>query len=346
MRILIELSGEQTSLARAEALAALEASGRPFRVLLAEDRLLAAETDVDAGWLARRLGLAHYVDELLAWGPLDAVLVAARGLSFPDRTFRVRVNSFKGCHNKQELERQIGDLIVAREVNLRNPDEEVRLIEGEQHYLCRRLAAIDRSAYESRKVEERSFFYPISLHPRLARALVNLGRVREGDVVLDPFCGTGGVLLEAGLIGARVIGSDIREDMVEGCREVLGRWGLTADLAAMDIGKVPEYVGRVDAVVTDPPYGRATTTKGEPLGSLFARALAVARDVLKPGRFLSMIVPDPKLVKSTEGLELVESYSLRVHKSLTRTFVVIRRAGGTSVLVGRTPEGPPPSRAP
>src|SRR3990170_4415126 len=231
MRILVELSGEQPALARAEALAVLEASGARTRLLAAESRLLAAEsrllaaesrllaaesrllaveTDADPAWLGRRLGLAHYVEELIAWGTLDEALEAARALDFGDRTFRVRVNSLKSCHNKREIEKEVGDRIRGR-VDLSVPKEEVRLIEGERHYLCRRLAAIDRHAFEQ----------PISLPPRFARALVNLSRVPDGGVLLDPFCGTGGILLEAGLVGARLVGGDVRADMVEGCRRTL-----------------------------------------------------------------------------------------------------------------------------
>src|SRR3989337_2520995 len=154
MRILVELSGEQPALARAEALAVLEASGARTRLLAAESRLLAAEsrllaaesrllaveTDAEPAWLGRRLGLAHYVEELIAWGTLDEALEAARALAFGDRTFRVRVNSLKSCHNKREIEKEVGDRIRGR-VDLSVPKEEVRLIEGERHYLCRRLAA-------------------------------------------------------------------------------------------------------------------------------------------------------------------------------------------------------------
>jgi len=324
MRILVELSGEHPALARAEVLAAFEASGRAHRFLLAEERLLAVETDVDPVWLARRVALAHFVDEFLASGELEDVLLAAKSLDFGGRTFRVRVNSYKGCHNKVELEAKLGGVVTGT-VNLAAPDEEVRVIEGERHYLCRRLAAIDRREYEKRKVGERAFVQPISLHPRLARALVNLSRVPDGGTLLDPFCGTGGILLEAGLVGARVLGGDVRADMVEGCRATLRAFGIDAHLLAADVGAIPEKVGPVDAVAMDPPYGRATTTKGEPVASLIARGIEAAARVLRPGGHLAMSVPDPGLAVPAEGLELVETYAYRVHKSLTRHFVVMRR---------------------
>jgi len=325
MRILLELSGENPSMARAEALAVLEASRRPHRVVAAEERLLAVDTDAEPRWLARRIALANNVDELLAKGDLDEVIDAAKGLDFGDRPFRVRVNSLKSCHNKVEIEKRIGDLIRGR-VDLDEPEEEVRLIEGERHYLGLKLAAVDRRAYEARKVGKRSFDQPISLHPRFARVLVNLSHVPDGGTLLDPFCGTGGVLLEAGLVGAKAFGGDVREDMVEGCRTALAQWGVTVNLKVGDVADVAAAVGEVDAIATDPPYGRATSTRRESLASLYARFFDAAKRVLRPGGHLAVIVPDPALAKAPPSLEFVESYTLYVHKSLTRHFVVMRRA--------------------
>ncbi len=54
------------------------------------------------------------------------------------------------------------------------------------------------------------------MSPKLARCMVNLTGMIAGDIVLDPFCGTGGILIEAGVMGARVVGADIDERMVEG----------------------------------------------------------------------------------------------------------------------------------
>lgn len=306
-------------------MAAIEASGQPCKVLLAEERLLAVDSAVDPAWLGRRLGLANCVDELLGWGSLEDAITAAKTLELGDRTFRVRVNSLKGCHNKMEIERRIGDLVKGP-VDLTNPDEEVRLIEGEQHYLGRRLAAIDRRAFEKRKVTERSFFFPISLHPRLARVLVNLSRVPDGGTLLDPFCGTGGILLEAGLVGARLVGGDVREDMVAGSRGVMSQFGLAADLHAGDVAEITRRFEGVDAVAMDPPYGRATTTRGEALPSLYRRAIESAAKAVKPGGYIAAILPDSVTLPAVEGLEVVESYPLRVHRSLTRTFTVTKRA--------------------
>jgi tRNA G10 N-methylase Trm11 len=55
------------------------------------------------------------------------------------------------------------------------------------------------------------------LPPKLARMMVNLAGVRSGDTLLDPFCGSGTVLMEATLAtdAAQIIGSDIAPKQIE-----------------------------------------------------------------------------------------------------------------------------------
>lgn len=49
--------------------------------------------------------------------------------------------------------------------------------------------------------------YPARLHPVTASVLIR-GLSRPGDAVLDPFCGSGTVLVEARLLGRKAVGSD------------------------------------------------------------------------------------------------------------------------------------------
>jgi DNA modification methylase len=51
--------------------------------------------------------------------------------------------------------------------------------------------------------------YPTEKPADLGRALAAIARVRRGDVVVDPFCGSGALLIGARERGARVIGVDV-----------------------------------------------------------------------------------------------------------------------------------------
>ncbi|MCK4365573.1 MAG: DNA modification methylase, partial [Thermoplasmatales archaeon] len=97
--------------------------------------------------------------------------------------------------------RELADVYTKdRDVILENPDNEIRgLITDSKVYVGLKTAEINRSQFEERKIQHRPFFSPISLHPKLARALVNLSSIKKDETLLDPFCGTGGILLEAGL---------------------------------------------------------------------------------------------------------------------------------------------------
>ena len=106
-------------------------------------------------------------------------------------------------------------------VNLENPKTLVQLFITKNRAYCGVLIYENREDFESRKAHLRPFPHPSSLHPKVARALVNLAGAKENEILLDPFCGTGGLLIEAGLMKIKVIGYDISKMMADGCIENL-----------------------------------------------------------------------------------------------------------------------------
>ena len=212
-----------------------------------------------------------------------------------------------------------------RKVDLVHPDVELRALVSDRIHLFISDEVVNRRSFELRKVAERPFFSPISLHPKYARALVNLTEVRRGERLLDPFCGTGGLLIEAATIGVRALGSDISEDMVQGARENMEHFGLTWEgIEKGDIGDVRDLFGEVDAVATDPPYGRSTSTRRESLGDLYPRALRSICGAVKSGGRAGVVLPRP-CPSSPGDLELEGTHLQRVHRSLTRHYCLFRR---------------------
>ena len=51
------------------------------------------------------------------------------------------------------------------------------------------------------------------LPPKLSQIMINLADPDDNTVICDPFCGSGGLLMEASLMGYDSIGSDLSEDM-------------------------------------------------------------------------------------------------------------------------------------
>ncbi|MEW6593083.1 MAG: methyltransferase domain-containing protein, partial [Candidatus Hadarchaeota archaeon] len=168
---------------------------------------------------------------------------------------------------------------------------------------------------------------PGTMVPTLARCMVNLARTPRKGIFLDPFCGVGGILLEAGLIGAKLIGVDIERGLVEGARKNLAESGLSDfQLMVGDARKLPPL--EADAIATDPPYGRQTTTGGTELQELYKEALPSMAGVLKKKAYVCITSPaelELEDIASGAGLRMIEKHDQRVHRSLTRRIYVFRR---------------------
>ena len=90
--------------------------------------------------------------------------------------------------------------------------------------------------------------------------------------------------------------------------------------------EIGNLVSHVDAIATDPPYGKSATTNREDVKSLYERAFQSFSDVLKKGGYLSIVLPDSELIEMGKGyFELKECHPHRVHRSLTRNFCVFRK---------------------
>ncbi|NOZ76494.1 MAG: TIGR01177 family methyltransferase [Euryarchaeota archaeon] len=339
MKLFFILSGEHETLPGAEVRAVLETAGADFRVTGSMEQVLLVEAD-DIGYAHRRLALSHAVCEhIFSCGPgLDEVLRSARRAEYPAlEDFAVRVRRVREHHRELstlELEREIGAVIVEKtgaRVKLEEPRQVVQgVITDGGFVLGRVLSRVDRSPYEARRPHLRPYFRPGAILPRTARAIVNLAGVSPGKRVMDPFCGTGGFLIEAGLLGAEVYGNDIEEEFVEGCRRNLEFYGVRGfTLETGDATALPErYPGFFDAVVTDPPYGIQASTRGKQLDQVFVDALKAIYGMLKPGGRACVISPtrvEFDAAAENAGFRIRETHYERIHRSLTRRISVLEK---------------------
>ena len=130
-------------------------------------------------------------------------------------------------------------------------------------------------------------------------------------------------------MGARVLASDLDERMVAGTRATLERFGVPqVAVETRDVGELLTWTGgALDAVISDPPYGRASTTNLEPLADLYERFLDAAHAALRPGGRLAVIFPSDALrARAVEkGFRLLEAHEQRVHRSMTRHYGIFFR---------------------
>lgn len=110
---------------------------------------------------------------------------------------------------------------------------------------------INTGKFELRKPHTRPFHKPVSLQPRLARAMINLLGPKPGTIH-DPCCGTGGLVIEAALLNLPVSGADVDKEMVEGTLQNLEELHKHVPITLEDVFLSKQ---RHDSIVTDLPYG-------------------------------------------------------------------------------------------
>ncbi|NJE47728.1 TIGR01177 family methyltransferase [Thermococcus sp. GR7] len=328
----LEILGNLPEMARDEVKAMLELSGGE---IAGQDYLfLKLDADKRAFPYLNRLGLSHEYGELLIEAnSLEELLEKAKEIEWPiSGTFKVDTETMANCkYNVIDLPRKLGAVIHGKgfRVNLSKPDTLVRVYCGEKLYAGIRYRFFDPKDFERRKAHHRPFFRPISLHPRISRALVNLTKAREE--ILDPFMGAGGILMEAGLIGLKVYGVDIKPEMVEGAEMNLRHYGIKDyTLKLGDATKLEELFPdkKFEAVATDPPYGTSATLAGRARDELYRKALRSIYNVLEDGGRLAIAFPtsfDGEAEAEKVGFKLVGKYYQRVHKSLERYFYVFEK---------------------
>jgi tRNA (guanine10-N2)-dimethyltransferase len=332
---LFELSKEQHTLPVAEIFACLDAEDTPYTVVDSNEDVLLVDVTAKASLipnLTERLAFTFVIDELLYTSLATIHDIIEKAENHPlsmNGTIAIRCKSRIPSLDSPQVIDRLGDVYTKnRKVNLNNPEIELRaLITEKTAYVGIKKAEINTSYFEHRRGHLRPFLSPITLHPKIARALVNLTSVKKNEILLDPFCGTGGILLEAGLLGIQTIGSDIEQKMIDGCKKTLDFYNIkNYTLSRTDIGMIQQSLSLVDAVATDFPYGKSTTTKGEDITRLYDRAFTAIASVLKKDGKAVVGLSDKSMISLGEKhLSLLEVHEFRVHRSLTRYFVVYKK---------------------
>ncbi|QLG49893.1 THUMP domain-containing protein [Natrinema halophilum] len=362
---LLELGGEDDAFAAREARSA--AAG--------VDRIAPGLAVADATVPERVRGLAytHRASECLGRGEAD--LASARAIleaTAIDRTGSVAVRG-TDVHGStgvstERAERELGQILVDRgfTVDLEDPDHLLRVVfsegilesggessgrrslgdgfessdddpDGEPVSVCALgwLVAESVRDFGTRAPTDKPFFQPGSMDPLLARAVANVAGARQGATILDPMCGTGGVLVEAGLVGADVIGTDAQAKMAAGARENLRHFLETDEPSPTGVTRGSWHVGRgdatrlplandaVDGVVFDAPYGRQSKIDTHRLEDLVAGALSEAHRVAPR----AVVIADRTWAGEARaaGWKLESAFERHVHRSLTRYVMVLER---------------------
>ncbi len=334
------LSGEHQTLPVSEVKAILEAEGHNYRILEKLTQVLRLEADPNSVKAIKfRSALTRIccqeifncdakLSEILANISSDSLEEFIEG----NKSFAVRVRRVRGVTpelTRVELERKLGKQVLEKvektRVDLSNPQKTFFGVLTDKRFVFGlKTAEIIPKPFSERRPRRRPFFHPTAMPAKLARVMVNLAQPKMGDLVLDPFCGTAGMLVEAGLIGCRVMGFDAKPHMLRGGLQNLLHYGIKPEGVAIADARYPP-VAKADCIVTDPPYGRSASTLGTSTIRIVEDFLSAVEDIIPRGRRICMA--SPKTIGLSEvgeaaGYKHLESHFVYVHRSLTREIVV------------------------
>jgi tRNA G10 N-methylase Trm11 len=211
---------------------------------------------------------------LLAAGERAAELAALAGT-----TFKIDVQAAMHTMERDRLAQTLGmfrgfPLFTTSKVSLKEPkttftviyDHTVRqLSESKRVFFGREIGVCCRGLVDVFRLNQRPYIGTTSMDAELSFIVANQARARPGALVLDPFVGTGSLLLACAQMGACTIGGDIDRRVLRGKSATqthelnFAHYGLSSRLlclAQCDLS-MPAWrpVPVFDAIVGDPPYG-------------------------------------------------------------------------------------------
>jgi tRNA (guanine10-N2)-dimethyltransferase len=337
------LSGEHETLPTSELMVILEAEGHAFQVPEKLDQVLRLEAELECIEAIKRRAAYTRICGLELFNCESETSKIANAMRFisldkileDGETFAVRVKHVKNYASKIDgmtLEGKLGKLILSggtnARVHLKNPDKTFLGILTDKRFIFGlKLAEILPKPFVERRPRRKPFFHPSAMSAKLTRCMVNLAKPKAGELVFDPFCGTGTTLIEAALIGCHVLGLDIKRRMVRGSLKNLAYFNINPEGVILADARDPQ-ITKVDCVVTDPPYGRSATTLRRTTKQIVEDVLMACNSMLQKGRRICIAAPKSLnigLVGDALGYRHLESHFVYVHRSLTREIAVFEK---------------------
>ncbi|MFW9801244.1 MAG: methyltransferase [Candidatus Thorarchaeota archaeon] len=329
------ISGEDSNLAKAEIDSLIELARVDAKVtwlgLLAQIESTYDLTD----FLLERAAMVKEAGAIIGQGPLsdtslewlsDDVLVACVK---PTETFSIRTKSFveeRHVEHRNRLSESLGARIsnlTNAGVALDNPDVRILvMMVPDGTLVCVSKESKLRQELRLREPGKKPFFHPSMMNSQLARVICNLAGVRPEVTVIDPFCGGGGILCEAAILGARVLGWDLNWRLIMGAMKNLADlMDKESSVIQADSRWPPLQVKKVDCIATDPPYGRTSSTRGAKARRLALTFLEQVPEILKDGGRLCICGSQELGIKEMmQDLGFAVKYHVLVpvHSGLTR----------------------------
>jgi tRNA (guanine10-N2)-dimethyltransferase len=292
--------------------------------------------------LANRLAYTRRIYQFLFETEKKDIIIEIKKynwMSIYKKDFCVKIHN-KGRLEEKKLASYIWNKLDKPKVNLKKSKTPIEFFIDKNKVYAAKLINDLKQGFEARKAHKRPELHPTALHPKLARALINLSGARKE--IMDPFCGMGGILIEAGLIGLKPIGYDLYKIMLEKAKTNLDYYKIkNYKLINEDALKIKN---KYNYIVTDIPYGLNTsiwirkgnknkkislkqTNKKQRIENLEDFYLKFLKNLKKTTKKKAVVifphyVNYKKLIKKSK-FKIEKEFSQFIHRSLTRKIVVL-----------------------
>jgi tRNA (guanine10-N2)-methyltransferase len=218
----------------------------------------------------------------------------SQSIEFRNSSFRILVEAFgRKLSTKMKVEKieKLSFLPFEGKINLNNPQNSYQLFEyyGEnsnevplepyQILFGHWIVDSQRKRMSVLSLKQRKFIANTSMEPTLSLLMANIAKISDCDLVLDPFVGSGSLLVAAAYCGAYVFGTDIDYKLIHGLTKPSRCGAKQRDTDESILSNLKQYnlqskyldiivadasqplwrskpLFKFDAIITDPPYGK------------------------------------------------------------------------------------------
>jgi tRNA (guanine10-N2)-dimethyltransferase len=237
------------------------------------------------------------------------------------KDFKVECQGF-GKDN-DVITKTLGSIIFKQlnkpKVNINNPTTLFSCIKTKKRIFFTILLWKNNDDVRDRKNKELPERMPTTLNPEIAKAMINLSGKRKGKLI-DPFCGAGGILIEAARFGFNVTGYDIDKRAIGKAKLNLLHLGMkNIHLERRDALTINK---KYDCIITDLPFGKNSKISKE-IDNLYVEFLTKALKYTKkivvgfPGTFNRDLIP--------KQWKVIDFFELYVHKSMSKIICVLKK---------------------
>mmetsp|Transcript_106604 Transcript_106604/g.270726 ORF Transcript_106604/g.270726 Transcript_106604/m.270726 type:complete len:614 (-) Transcript_106604:44-1885(-) len=236
----------------------------------------------------------------------DSAKARRRSFFAPPRTYQIRVEAFgrtASMEDKREIFNYLRPMFDGDEIaDLHNPDTTVWALEEHTHLtdekthlgprqslpkrvllgrqvaggrsLDKKLKSGEKAYFQKYELSQRAVLGPTTLDNELAFIMANCARVQSGTTALEPFCGTGGIMVAMSHFGARITAGEIDIRVVKG-------WAVAYTKnkdAALEASRGREKVAAPRSAAAPEPNGKASGSDGGRGGAPNGTAVGGAGD--------------------------------------------------------------------